>query len=99
MHEARIVHYALELIYRFEKSTRRIPVNFLGDDMTPAKGREVRLHTCMLFGRLRKVEVAGMIEERALVEVTLVAAREETRLTVAGRYCSRMNQSCFSTTL
>ena len=80
--ETRIVQDMLELFHSFEKTFRRLCVHFFGYDVAAAEGREVRLHPYPFFRRLREIEIAGMIQERSLVEMTLVAAREKTHVSV-----------------
>ncbi|KJJ86333.1 conjugative transposon protein TraG [Prevotella intermedia ZT] len=75
------VHNPLELLGRFEELVGSIPVPYLlGDDMSPAEGGEVALLPVAVLGRLGQEQVAGVIQERSLIEVSLETAGEETHL-------------------
>ena len=75
------VHNPLELLGRFEELAGSIPVPYLlGDDMSPAEGGEVALLPVAILGRLGQEQVAGVIQERSLIEVSLETAGEETHL-------------------
>ena len=70
-YETRIVDDALELLHGFKELHRTLPIDILGDDMTPAQRREVRLHPGTLLRSLRQVQIADVIQERTLVEMLL----------------------------
>ena len=75
------VHNPLELLGRFEELAGSIPVPYLlGDDMSPAEGGEVALLPVAVLGCLGQEQVAGVIQERSLIEVSLETAGEETHL-------------------
>ena len=48
--------------------------------MSPAEGGEVALLPVAVLGRLGQEQVAGVIQERSLIEVSLETAGEETHL-------------------
>ena len=75
------VHNPLELLGRFEELAGSIFVPYLlGDDMPPAEGRKVALLSVAVLGRLGQEQVAGVIQERSLIEVSLETAGEETHI-------------------
>ena len=79
--KAALVHNPLELLGRFEELAGGILVPYLlGDDMPTAEGREVALLPAAVLGCLGQEQVAGVIQERSLVEVSLETAGEETHI-------------------
>ncbi len=54
--------------------------DFLGDNISPAEGGEVALLPVTVFGRLGQEQVAGVIQEGSLVEVSPETAGEETHI-------------------
>ena len=69
--KTRIVDDALELLHGFKELHRTLPIDILGDDMTPAQRREVRLHPGTLLCGLGQIQIADVIQERTLVEMLL----------------------------
>ena len=78
--EAAVVHDAGELFRSLHEFLRRLPVQFLGDDMPTAQRAEVALHTVALLRGLRQEEVAGVLQVGTLVEVTLKRTAQETHV-------------------
>ena len=76
-----LVHNPLELLGGFEELAGGILVPYLlGDDMPTAEGREVALLPAAVLGCLGQEQIAGVIQERSLVEVPLETAGEETHI-------------------
>ena len=78
--EAAVVHDAGELFRSLHEFLRRLPVQFLRDDMPTAQRAEVALHTVALLRGLRQEEVAGVLQVGPLVEVTLKRTAQETHV-------------------
>ena len=79
--KAALVHNPLELPGGFEELAGGILVPYLlGDDMSPAEGGEVALLPVAVLGRLGQEQVAGVIQERSLIEVSLETAGGETHI-------------------
>ena len=72
--EARVVHNALELLHGLQESAGRFLVQFLRDDVATAQGGKIALHPVSLLGGLGQVEVARMLQERPLIEMSLKAS-------------------------
>ena len=78
--ETAVVHDAGELFRSLHEFLRRLPVQFLGDDMPTAQRAEVALHTVALLRGLRQEEVAGVLQVGPLVEVTLKRTAQKTHV-------------------
>ena len=75
------VHNPLELLGRFEELAGSILVPYLlGDDMPSAERRKIALLPVAVLGRLGQEQVAGVVQERSLIEVPLETAGEETHI-------------------
>ena len=75
----RIVHDTLELLHRLQEFHDRIPVrDFLGKDIAAAQGTEITAATGTFACGLCQIQEAAVSEIRAFVEMTLIAAGQET---------------------
>ena len=75
----RIVHDTLELLHRLQKFHDRIPVHdFLGKDIAAAQGTEITAAAGTFACSLCQIQEAAVSEIRAFVEMTLIAAGQET---------------------
>ena len=75
----RIVHDMLELLHRLQEFHDRIPVrDFLGKDIAAAQGTEITAATGTFACGLCQIQEAAVSEIRAFVEMTLIAAGQET---------------------
>ena len=73
-----VVHDMLELLHRFQETGRHVLVgNLPGQQESPAEGAEVTLPAVALTGGLCQIQVTAVVQVRPLVEVPLIAAREE----------------------
>lgn len=81
--EPRVVHDLYELVYALEKSRYGITVlDLAGNDVAPAKDREVALLAAALARGLGDVEVGGMVQKGPLVKVQLIASVQRAGLRV-----------------
>ena len=79
--KAALVHNPLKLLGGFDELAGGISVAyFLGDDMPTAERGKIALLPATVLGRLGQEQVAGVIQERTLVEVPLKTAGEKTHL-------------------
>ena len=75
----RIVHDTLELLHRLQEFHDRVPVrDFLGKDIATAQGTEITATSGTFACGLCQIQEAAVSEIRAFVEMTLIAAGQET---------------------
>ena len=80
---AGIVHDTLELFHSFQKPGRRVLVNhLLGQKGTATEAVKVTPLPAALTRGLRQIQVAFVVQVRALVEMALIAFRQEALFTV-----------------
>ncbi len=78
-----IVHDTLELFHSFQKPGRHVLVgNLLGQKGSAAEAVEVTFRPAALTRGLRQIQVAFVVQVRALVEMPLIAFRQEALFTV-----------------
>lgn len=72
-----VVHDMLELLHRFEAGRHVLVGNLLGSRNPRQRVLEVTLPAVALTGGLCQIQVTAVVQVRPLVEVPLIAAREE----------------------